>query len=358
MIKYQCIEVKNEKDKRMFLNFPSVIYKGDYCPQDYKTEKELLNKKHPLSPDISFYPYIVIDYRNRIVARCAMTYYKGDNTAYIGFFEAYNDLCAVKILFDKMEKKASLDGKTKLLGPIDASIYIRYRFKTDNFNRTYTGEPYNKDYYPPLWRKCGFQISDEYVSNQMRRIFEKDNDKKLQKVYSRYTQKGYKFISPNTENFSEHLENVYFSLMKLYSGFSGYKPLTKEQFMKMYSPIKKLLNFEMVKLVYKENKLYAFCIAIPNYEKIFKSKGIITKLIRFCKIKKHPEEYVILYVGAEPSAAGLGCALIHHIRNILYKNKCTSIGALIKEGNITGRAYDNLQTGQFHYVLLTKDISQ
>ena len=35
----------------------------------------------------------------------------------------------------------------KIIGPVDASFWLKYRLKINKFERPYTGEPYNKDYY-------------------------------------------------------------------------------------------------------------------------------------------------------------------------------------------------------------------
>ena len=43
-------------------------------------------------------------------------------------------------------------------------------------------------------------------------------------------------------------------------------------------------------------------------------------------------------------------------KNKLYQNKCTSIGALIHEGNITGELYKDLYTDKFKYELFQFDL--
>ena len=50
-------------------------------------------------------------------------------------------------------------------------------------------------------------------------------------------------------------------------------------------------------------------------------------------------------------APGLGCAAIHDIRSRLYENGCTTIAALIYQGKLTGRMYEDLHVGTRHYTL-------
>ena len=352
---YKCQEVTDRKLQDLFLGLPGQLYGRD-CPQDLKTEKQLLRGEHPLSSSLQVIPFITTDPKGKAVCRCMLTYYPDDERAYVGFFEAHDQPEAVKAMFQKVEARASADGKRELLGPLDASIFIGYRFKVDRFDKTYTGEPYNRPYYPKLWEECGFSISDRYVSNQLRRVEAKDIDPRLSRIYDRFVARGYRFVKPNRQNFDGCLLEIYESIMRLYGGFTGYKALSWEQFRTMFSYLKYVLNFDMVKLVYKEDRLKAFAICMPNYGILTRGKLTLGKLLKILKIRRKPKEYIILYVGAESDARGLGGAVVHDIRNALYGNGCTSIGALIKEGNVTGEVYDVLYTDQFHYVLLSKKL--
>lgn len=356
MEKYTCIEVKDKKTRKCFLALPSKLY-GDDCPQDRKTEKLILEGRHPLSGDIEVTPFVTVDRQGDVLCRCLLTYYKDDPVAYVGFFEAYREEDAVRTLLGAVERKAIADGKKTLLGPIDASIYIGYRFKVDRFDTTYTGEPYNKDYYPALWAACGFCVRDRYVSNHMRKALPDEIDPRLQRMSDRYIARGYTFISPTRRNFKKCLGDVYESMMALYSSFSGFKPLTKAQYMTLFSPLERVLDLKLVKLAYKDGKLGAFAIALPNYRYLTRGKRTLGKLKKIMKTKKAPDEGVILYVGADKGVGGLGGAVAQQLRNALFEADCSSIGALIKEGNVTGEMYDYLQIDRFHYVLLSKDLT-
>lgn len=352
---YKCLTVNNASTQKAFLKLPFTLY-GDNCPQNKKTEKQILTGTHVLSENFKVYPFVVLDETNTPVSRCLMTLYDGDPVAYLGFFESQDDIQAVKKMMFYVERKAKKMGKKSILGPIDASIYINYRFKTSHFCRTYTGEPYNKDYYKTLWRECGFEICDRYVSNQMRQVEDEDFDERLDRIYKRYLDKGYEFVSPDEDDFEDCLEDVYDLLMETYASFKGYKSITKEQFMQMYAPLEDIINYDMVKLAYHNNKLRAFCISIPNYGTLLRGPMNPIKFYKMVKFRSDPKEYVILYAGADKNAPGLGGALMHVIRNELHDNKCTSIGALIHEGNMPTEVYKMLHTDQYKYVLLSKQI--
>ena len=348
-MKYKCLTGTGKQTQRAFLSLPGMLYKKD-CPQNKEVEKQILNGTHPLSPDFTIYPFVITDGHRKPICRCILTIYEKADEGYVGFFEAKHDLNAVKEMIMHVRQKAKSLGKTKLIGPIDSSIYINYRFKTNMFYKTYTGEPYNKEYYPGLWEECGFVLKDKYVSNQMRRINEEDFDERLDRIYNRYLEKGYVFRGPHG-GFQDALKDVYSLLVERYSSFVGAQDVSQEQFMTLFSSLEKIADYDMIKLAYKDDELKGFCIALPNYDSNTRGSLSIGKLMRIMKIKKAPSEYVILYAGADNRSPGLGGALMHSIRNELYKNQCTSIAALIHEGNMPQQVYTMLHTEQFQYAL-------
>ena len=353
---YKCLTKDSKNYKKYWLNLPSRLYKKNENPQDYKTEKQILEGTHPLSCDIEVYPYVLINSENKPVARCLLTYYHNDDNAYLGFFEAENNIAAMRELILKVKAKAIEDKKKQIIGPIDASIYINYRFKYNMFDKTYTGEPYNKSYYPTLWEKVGFQICDKYSSYQLRKVIDSDNDERFNRLISRFEKHGYEFVNMTPNTFDKILNDIYPLLMSRYSNFAAYKELTKEQFITMFSSLQKILNYDMVKVVYKDNILQAFCVCIPNYGNLTRGKLNISKIFRINAIKKDPEEYVVLYLAANEKAFGLGGALIQMIRNELYKNQCTSIAGLIHEGNTSEKYYNSLHTEKYEYVLYSQPL--
>lgn len=343
--------------QKLFLKLPKVLYLPLVCPQNKKEELAILNGTHAISNDIEVHPFVVANDKDPI-CRCLMTYYPNDDTAYVGFFESTNNPEAVCAMFKRVEEKAKSDGKKMLLGPINSSIYIGYRFKTSGFDKVFTGEPYNHPHYAELWEKAGFIEHSKYVSNYLRQVKEEDLDPRMKNVYQRYVDRGYQFVSTDDNLFVDHLEHVYDLMMESYSKFDGFKKLTKEQFISMFSYLGGVVDHRMVKLAYNpDNELKAFCVCIPNYGEAAMGKMTPAKLMRLAKIKKQPSEYVIMYVGADRGAVGLGSAIVQLIRDELYKNQCTSIGALIKEGNLTGKMYDDLYVDQSTYVLLSKSLS-
>lgn len=353
---YQCYTENDKKTRKLFLQLPQRLYQKN-APQDVRTEKQILEGTHPLSKEFQVYPFVVT--KNGLpVCRSILTIYEEDECGYVGFFEAEDDQQAAWYLFDLICDKVKKLKKSALVGPIDASIFIKYRFKLDHFNSTYTGEPVNLPYYPRLWENCGFQIKENYVSNQLRPVTASDIDVRYEKVYQRYLKKGYQFISPTNKTFSKIFTDVYRLLMDLFAEFPGYKKIDEKQFLTLFGYLRIIVNYEMVRLVYKNDKLCAFCICVPNYGNLTSGNMTLLKLIRLLRVKKNPSEYIVMYVGASRATPGLGCALIQDLRNILYQNQCTTIGALIQEGKLTGKMYKELYMDQRRYALYQKELKK
>lgn len=359
----EIIECKTHKERKDFLDFPKKIYNNEYCPQDYKTEKQLLDGNHPLSSDFKIIPmlaYQVAYDTNEVLARCIITLYENDDNAYIGLYESIDNTYVYTKFLHTVENKCRELGKKTMVGPVDASFWIKYRFKIDSdrpFKSTYTGEPYNKQSYLRMWKEVGFEIDNIYNSNLYREVTEKDSSEKCKLRVRQMEAKGYKIENSSFREFDKDIRDIHRLITKLYSKFPIYKDISFEQFKKMFGYLKYVLNYNMIWVVKKDNEIVAFFICVPNYSELDKEKSTFKRIIKMLKIRKHPKEYVMLYMGVDNKHLGLGSALAEKTKEELNKCKATSIGALIQEGKTTNIYYKNLIVGKTTYVTLRKSIS-
>ena len=151
-----------------FLALPKALYPRERRTQDTKAERAILNGTHPLSGEFTVRAYLAVDDGASPQGRCVLTYYPDDPAAYVGFFECVEDLDVCRALLSAAEAQARADGKEKLVGPLNASFWIGYRFKVENFDEHFTGEPDNLPYYADFWEACGFTVSERYYSNYLR----------------------------------------------------------------------------------------------------------------------------------------------------------------------------------------------
>lgn len=357
-MKYKCISGSGSEFIERFLSLPKKLYSKKEITQDEITERQILCGEHILSADFSVVPYIVVDERGEVVSRCILTCYPDNDTAFLGFFESFNNIEACGIMIEEVCRCASEKKKSRIVGPVDSSFWIKYRFKADRFNAPpYACEPYNKDYYIKLWEKCGFCVCERYFSNQVRIPQKNDKNNKCQKRFEAMTKKGYRIEYPDSESFMQKLHEVFSLLIRLYSDFPCFTEISWEQFRSMFSDLKYVLNYDMVKLVYKDNKMVGFSISIPNFGNASCGKITLQKKLKILRTKLFPQEYINIYMGVDAAHLGLGSMIAEAIKQSLAKSKCSAISALIHEGKVTGSYYNNeLSIGRYHYVLLKKEL--
>lgn len=350
---YKVIEVKNKKERELFEKLPKRIYNKYDLTQDISTEHEILTGAHVLNKYFQIFPYIVTK-ENEVVSRAALTIYPDDSIAYIGFFESINDSVAVKLLFDEIERLAKSKKIKTIQGPVDASFWIKYRLKINKFDKEpYTAEPYNKEYYLKFFMENGYLSKMHYVSNTFPIVTNEVFDSSFEKRLEDMKRKGYTIVSPKANEFENIIKQVYKLIIKLYSDFPAFKFIEENDFLCLFKKLKLIIKYNMVKIAYKENEVAGFFISIPNYQNAVYSNINYLKLL---KTKLFPKEYVMLYMGVDAKHKGLGMALTESIRQELYKNKCSSIGALVMDGKKNKKYYQNFISEQYEYLLLEKSL--
>lgn len=340
---------------RMFLALPKALYPREKRTQDTKGERAILHGTHPLSSEFTVRAYLAVDDAGTSPkGRCVLTYYDDDPAAYVGFFECVEDLDVCRALLTAAEEQARADGKEKLTGPLDASFWIGYRFKTENFDEHFTSEPDNLPYYPAFWEACGFEVAERYYSNYLRSPTPDDPSEKWEKRLKKALERGYEIRTLERRTFDETLRDIYRMLVRLYAKFPAFKLITEEQFVALFGSLKYVVDYDCVLLGYKDGALAGFFVCIPNYGTMVDGDLSLRDLPAILRIRRDCKEYVILYIGVDRKHLGLGGAFAQTIREIGQKKGAGSIAALIHEGNSSGVFFRELTTHTARYVLLEK----
>lgn len=352
-----CFDPRDKKSVRRFLRFPAKLYTKKQLTQDPAAEKAILRGSHTLSHYFSVYPFLVYDEKRSVAARCILTVYPDSACAYIGFFECIDNSAAARCIFRAAEVKAKKLGCTSLVGPVDASFWIGYRLKTNCFYKLpYTGEPYNLPYYEKFFLENGFGVSGEYVSNRYGKIPQSFLNKRNVRRLQHFTEKGYSICSLDKATFDKSLSEIYRLLISLYSGFQTFSHITEDEFCAMYGSMRFAADLDMVKIAYYNGKAVGFFVTLPNYGNASSGKLTLSKLRHICKVKKAPEDYILLYLGAEPEHLGLGKALSECLLREMCKKQAFSVGALIRKGKVTGSYFSSLIEEQYTYALYEKKL--
>ncbi len=352
----KCIEFTTEPKRiRDFLSLPKRLYSRQDNTENPKQMRQILLGQHPLNKYFKLNKFIVYD-EQKPVARFAITRYPKDKTAYFGFFECENDLKVAKEAFKIAERFAKNNSCDKIVGPVDASFWIKYRLKINKFDTPpYTGEPYNKDYYLELFQKNGYQICEHYTSNRYKAAQYKYMNAEYEGKYKEFVQKGYRIRSLKMEEYDADMKELYRLLTMLYSDFPIYKDLSEEDFIETFKSYKSIIDPTMVKFGYKNGEIVGFFISIPNYNnRVYHLNPL--NLVKILKTRKEPQDYVMLYMGVDHAHHGLGRALVYSIIQELNRSKKPSIGALARDGKVTQNYAKDMIEDVYEYVLLEKKL--
>lgn len=355
MSKLECIKFEQEKKYiKDFLKLPRILYSGSTNMENASEVEQLLCDRHPLSKYFHLDKFLIYN-NGKIAGRFVITSYEGDEKAYLGFFECVDDSEVARFLFDKAYAFAREKGFTQIVGPVDASFWIKYRLKINMFDKKpYTGEPYNREYYYKLFAENGFEVAEHYTSNGYRAV--SYLDAKYAGRYKRFREQGYEIFSPGIEDFDKVIVELYGLITRLYSDFPIYKELSMEDFKEVFKDYKYIINMNMVRMAYYEGEAVGFFISVPDYGNNVYHLHKPWKLLKVLRLKKKPKGYVLLYMGALPEHRGLGAALAGSIIEELKDKKLPSIGALARDGKVTqgyGKGYLN---DRYEYVLMSREI--
>lgn len=347
---------KEEDHINEFINLAKDLYSKETNMEDPDTIKAFLTNTHPLSKYFKLNKFLVYK-KGEVVARFGITEYRNDKkNCYIGFFECINDKDVANFVFTEANKFAKEKKYKNIIGPVDASFWNKYRLKINLFeNLPYTGEPYNKDYYYKMFLDNKYKVVEHYVSNIFESVDESYNNKKFIAHYKEFTDLGYEIIKPKRNDFDKCIEEIYYLIMDLYSDFPIFQKIKKEDFIKVFSSYKKIINMNMIRMAYFKGKAVGFCISVPNYNnKVYhlNIKNIISILWR----RNHPKEYIMPYLGASHEHKGLGKAIAFSIAEELKKNNLPSINALIRDGNVNIKYGEDKIINQYEYVLLERSV--
>lgn len=354
----ECIEFTNEKRYvDDFIGLYRKLYKGHHeNMQDDNEIRQLLLGTHTLSEYFSIHKYCVYEGK-KIVGRFAITTYPEDENAYFGFFECVNDKEVGRFIFNKARQFALEHNYSHIIGPVDASFWIKYRLKINLFDKEpYTGEPYNKDYYQAMFEENGFRVMKHYSSSIYNTVDESFSNKKYEERLLEFTKAGYKIESPTSDKWDEAMGDIYRMITRLFSDFPIYKHLSKEDFASNFASYQQIVDYSMVKMAYFEGKAVGFFISIPNYGNAVYHTSNPLNILKILKTRKNPKEYVMLYMGAEPEHKGLGKALVQSIIKELTASGLPSIGALQMDGKVTQNYVEEMIEKRYEYNLYCTEL--
>ena len=281
----EIIEVKNKRDFKKFVRFPSILYKGNpyYVPAFELDEYNLTNPKKNASFEESEAVYFLALRDGKVVGRIAgiisHAYNKKNNAKYARFsrFDVIDDVEVGHKLLETAENWAREKGMQYIHGPLGFNDLEREGLMIEGFDTigSYLSA-YNYPYYQNIVESYGFKPDCKWV--EWRIYIPKEPNERVDKVAS-VVEKRYGFYEKKFTNKKELLDNYgkkFFELLdECYAHLYGTIPFNDKLVKQTIDQFMMIIDTKYVSLVFdKDDNLAGFGIGFPSLAKALnKAKG-------------------------------------------------------------------------------------
>lgn len=221
-----------------FLALTARVYAADplFIPDTPDAETAALSDPAYVDRQAAFIVEQDGDMRARCVARLA----EAPETGTIGFFDAFNDVEACRLLLAAAEDWLRTRGVKRVLGPMDGDTWHRYRFAVEPLQAApFLKEPWNRAYYPALWEACGYTVTDRYLSTRI--VNPAKAAANLAPYQRRIRRQGYTFRPLDPGRLTDELTLMHHLSVQIFAGNRHYTPIPLDSFLQLYEGIQPLL---------------------------------------------------------------------------------------------------------------------
>ncbi len=279
-------EVKTEKDRKEFLDFPKLLYRDDpdwICPLDDETEGIFDPSKNHSFEHGAAIRWILKDGGNRTIGRVAAFIDKHRSAANkqptggFGFFEVIEDKDAAFALFDKVKEWLDARGMEAMDGPINfGENDNNWGLLVDGFMQQSYGMPYNKRYYRDFFESYGFRNYFEQYSHH-RIVRDSTNEivnfpERLMNIAERISKRpGYSFRHfefSNARKYIDDLCEIYNSTWTLLK--EDFTPLNPDILNESLRKARIFIDEELIWFAYLKDSPIGFFILYPDLNQILR----------------------------------------------------------------------------------------
>lgn len=301
-----------------FVDLPHQIYDGDplWAPTSRRGEMERLRSDHAFFAEGRERHFLALR-DGQAVARCASIVNPrlvagSPPIGMIGFFEARDDVEAVRAMFERAcawlrDEKAEL-----VRGPIDRDTWHRYRVMVSGFEEEpIMMEPYNKTYYARLFEDCGWKVCAEYISSINEDLAAIHA---LHSKFVRFTERrGWSYRSIDMKRFDEELELLYRISVEAFSGNYMFASLTLDEFLDHYRGVRHLVDPDLIIFGHDpQGEPAGFVFGLPERSReiiaMGEDRGLLRKAAFWWKTRKPTRTMNAKTICVLPDARGKGLA--------------------------------------------------
>lgn len=187
----------------------------------------------------------------------------------VGFFECIDDPGVADAILAQASAWLVEQGCTKLIGPMNFSIWYGYRFRTGQFDKgTFLGDLHNKQYYPLMFERFGFQpmrIWHSYKANVQAN--KASLERKIAKGDARRGPAealGYHFQTLPAREFAQFFKKIYELAADSFSDHCCYYRPSYEEFAFSYGKMMRIIKDDQCIVVRRGDELHGFIILLDD----------------------------------------------------------------------------------------------
>ena len=296
--------------------------------------------------------WLALDNHGAPSARCSLWWthappYLHHRVGCIGHFAATDREAAAALLAQACTELAAA-GCTLAVGPLDGNTFRAYRFVT---RRSFEGpphppfflEPDNPDEWPAGFVAAGFTPLSDYYSA----LTTLDGpDPRLEALAAPLDQERITVRALEPANFDANLARLYDLVMVSFQHALLFAPISREEFMAQYTPLRAVLIPQLVLLAEQAGRLVGFLLALPDLAQAQRGEPVDTVILK------------TVAVLPEWRNAGLGGALValvqEEARRLGFRR---AIHALMQAGNVSRRISARYAWPMRQYTLFAKPLS-
>ena len=323
------VEVKNRKQEKIFVNFPTKLYNGNefYVHPLYSDEMDLFSPKKNVSYDeceIVFYlAYKDGNVAGRICGIVQKVYNDKTQTKKVRFtrFDCIEDFEVAQALIHKVEDWARMQGMDTVHGPLGFNDLDREGLLIEGFDRLATfEEPYNYPYYKEYLEKLGYSKDCDYLSFRIK--LPKDSNEKVKRIGKMVMDKyGLSIATARNKKdyINKYKDQIFDVLDETYGELYGVIPYNEKMRKSIISQFYLILKQEyLVCIVDKDDKVVAFGLGLPSLAKaVQKSKGKFLPfgIFRILHAKSHNNvaDFALIGVKKEYQSKGVTALILDYI---------------------------------------------
>ena len=297
---------------RDFLHLPYIVYRNDenwVAPIESEVRRTLDRRRNPYFSNATVELFVCYSNGN-VVARTAVIISKAhgekfaSKTAFFGFFESLDDLAAVRVLFERVERYCIEHGIELLEGPFNPNHYSELGLQIDAFDKPPSFfQTYNPAYYPDLLQHCGFVISTVLLTARNASVKEY-----ITLHYGcpqkRETPEGFTVRTFETKHRNHELEILRDVFNDAFSENWHYIPVSREEYKFSAKFLQLVTEPELVTIVEHDGNPVGVLMCMLDINPLLRSlhgKGGPIKYLKFIRDKKKLRSLIVYAVGIRKS---------------------------------------------------------